>query len=730
MRFAPVRGVLNPAAALTTPGAAPARRRPALPWLAALLVLLAATGCVSFPGRRYAMDKIAVSGNETIDDADVLEHIASRESPRFFGLFPGVMFDYEVFDRYVLERDLQRIERYYRSRGFYRCHVRAGRVSSSGNRRVSVEIVIEEGPPTLIGRIDVHGLEGLAPELAEDAQREVTRALSLGDRFEEEAFDLATEDLQRLLADNGHAFVRVKRAADVDITRDLVSVGFWVEPGPVVRLGEISIEGLGNIPEDQIRRTMRIEPGDLYSLSDLQSAERSLLDLGVFSAASVKADLESEARPKGDTTRPTSVPIRVELQTSRFRSVHLGGGLQVDSQRTDLHLVAGWEDRNFLGGLRNFLVEFVPGGVFYPTRLPDLEPPERLLPQARLRFDFRQPNFIEAITAGVLRAQASVSPVLLSSEQDPEAPILGYRDLRASGGLERSLYWKLFGSLTHNVQVNNPFTYYGELDPTLGTVVVSYPELSLRLDARDAKLAPTRGVYAAATVQVAGVGGDARDFKAQPEVRGYIPLGGRYNLALRGSFGLLFASNYGSTIPVNAYTGDFGTDRAAAVRDIQLMYLRGFFAGGPGSNRGYALREIGPHGAVPFYNPGQTTAEFVGSCDVAAGGDLPENCNLPLGGFTLWEAAAELRFPLFGDLRGALFVDTADASPYELDFRFNRPHLSAGLGFRYATPVGPVRLDVGYRIPGLQAPQSNDEYTPGDILGLPIAVSFGIGEPF
>lgn len=716
-----------------TSRAAPARRRPALPLLGTLLVLLIATGCVTFPGRRYAMDKIAVSGNDAIDDADILEHIASRESPRFFGLFPGVMFDYEIFDRYVLERDLQRIERYYRSRGFYRCHVRAGRVSSSGNRRVSVEIVIEEGPPTLVGRVDVHGLDGLSPELMEDAQREVTRVVSLGDRFEEEAFDLATENLQRLLADNGHAFVRVKRAADVDITRDLVSVGFWVDPGPVVHLGEIEIKGLGSIPEEQIRRTLRIEPGELYSLSELQSAERALLDLGVFSSASVKADLktgQSAPRPKGDTMALTTVPIHVELETSRFRSVHLGGGLQIDSQRTDVHLVAGWEDRNFFGGLRNFLVEFVPGGVFYPTRLPDLESPERLLPQARLRFDFRQPNFVEALTAGVLRAQGSISPVLLSSERDPDAPILGYRDLRASAGLERSIYWKLFGSLTQNVQVNSPFTYAGELDATLGTVVVSYPELSLRLDNRDAKLEPRRGMYAAATVQVAGVGGDARDFKAQPEVRGYIPLGGRYNLALRGSFGLLFANNYGDTIPVNAYTGDFGADRAAAVRDIQLMYLRGFFAGGPGSNRGYALREIGPHGAVPFYNPGQTTAEFIGSCDVPPGTAVPDNCNLPLGGFTLWEASAELRFPLIGDLRGALFVDTADASPYELDFRFNRPHLSAGIGFRYATPVGPVRLDVGYRVPGLQAPQSNDEYIPSEILGLPIAVSFGIGEPF
>src|SRR5690606_16708745 len=144
--------------------------------------------------------------------------------------------------------------------------------------------------------------------------------------------------------------------------------------------------------------------------------------------------------------------------------------------------------------------------------------------------------------------------------------------------------------------------------------LVSYPELFLRLDARDDRLEPTRGAYGSATLQVAGVGGDARDVKVQPEVRVYVPLGGRYTFAARGSFGLLFADNYGSTIPDNAISGLAAADDASIVRDIQLMFLRGFFAGGPGSNRGYALREIGPHGRVPFYNPGQTSDAFEGRC--------------------------------------------------------------------------------------------------------------------
>jgi outer membrane protein insertion porin family/translocation and assembly module TamA len=109
---------------------------------------------------------------------------------------------------------------------------------------------------------------------------------------------------------------------------------------------------------------------------------------------------------------------------------------------------------------------------------------------------------------------------------------------------------------------------------------------------------------------------------------------------------------------------------------------------------------------------------------------VPGNCDLPLGGFSLWEASVELRFPLLGPLRGALFVDAGDVSPYQLSVRWDRPHLSPGLGLRYATPIGPVRFDVGYRVPGLQAPASADESNPDELLGLPLAVSIGIGEPF
>jgi outer membrane protein insertion porin family/translocation and assembly module TamA len=219
----------------------------------------------------------------------------------------------------------------------------------------------------------------------------------------------------------------------------------------------------------------------------------------------------------------------------------------------------------------------------------------------------------------------------------------------------------------------------------------------------------------------------------QPEVRGYIPIpANRLVLAARAKIGLLFPFNYSETLVSNVETGlpPPGTSRADWVRDVQVTFLRGLFSGGPSSNRGYALREIGPHGVVPFYNPGQTNAEIATSCALDSPTFSDASCDLPLGGLTQWEASLELRYPISGPLLGAVFADAADVSPERVDFRLNRPHLSVGLGVRYDTPVGPIRLDIGYRLPGLQAGDAPDEGVPVETFGLPIALSFGIGEAF
>jgi len=90
----------------------------------------------------------------------------------------------------------------------------------------------------------------------------------------------------------------------------------------------------------------------------------------------------------------------------------------------------------------------------------------------------------------------------------------------------------------------------------------------------------------------------------------------------------------------------------------------------------------------------------------------------PIGGLTLWEASIELRFPLtfLAPLGAVVFLDSSDVRPERLDYRFDTPHLAPGVGLRYPTPVGPVRLDLGFRV--LEAlGQERPQGTPPELFG-------------
>jgi outer membrane protein insertion porin family/translocation and assembly module TamA len=412
----------------------------------------------------------------------------------------------------------------------------------------------------------------------------------------------------------------------------------------------------------------------------------------------------------------------VQVLPGATTGLRLGAGVELDVTRADVHGVLGWEQRTFLGGLRTLAIEEHPSVTLFPTAIPDFHVPTRLLPGHRATLSLRQPGFVEARTVGTLTAEQSIYPVIIPPLNPDARIILGYREIQGAFGPERTFpLLRLTVSTTYHVRASYPFTYLGPLDPELRRVLVSYPDLSARLDLRDDPIRPHAGLYVSGDVQYAGgiFGGDAADVRVLPEARVYVPIGRTVTLATRGTIGLLLPRNYGqslSTFP-------------PSVHDLQILYFRGFFSGGADSNRGYGLRDIGPHGVAPFYIPGSVAAARA-RCSAGSPTYDDRLCQVALGGLSLWEASAELRFPILGPLGGVTFVDASDVSATRLDLRIDNPHVSAGVGFRYDTPVGPVRLDIGYRVPGLQRAGHGPEPWVRDFLHMPIAVSAGLGEAF
>jgi outer membrane protein assembly factor BamA len=730
------------------------------PWFRALAVAIGLVACSKIPPGRSAIDSVRISNTREIGAGDVEEALATQASPKFLFLFQGVAYDYEVYDESVLQRDMARIERFYRSKGFFDAHARVAHVLQLKDNHVRIEIVVDEGPPTVNRRITIVGLETVPKRVADAAVAAARRALVPGARFDEESFKSSEAAVKKALTDRGYAYAEVDAQGEADVGQHALDYGFRVTPGPVATFGSINILGLdpdGNgprkaeVPETAVLRAIDIRKGAPYSTAAIDSATQALLDLGVFSAVKIVPTLPE--RPPADAV----VPLTVNVAPTRLRQITLGGGAEIDEIKTDIHAIAGWEDHNFLGDLRDFNVTVKPGVVLYPIRINNWNGALKPLPEAWVKTELRQHGFLEARTSAFIRPQFNIFPLLVEVNPPPDIPVVGYREVKAPIGVDRT-FKKLYVSFDYTFQMEDPFAYVQKLDPSLETIFLSFPELVVHLDLRDSAVRPHEGIYLASTMSVAGgiFGGTATDARVQPELRTYVPLAHGLTFATRASVGFLGAANYGRdwygqlerSPQTSAATGATATPpqqaaRTQLERDVQVMYFRGFFSGGPATNRGFPLLGVSPHAVVPFLNPATAAQQVKFSCDPTQPGfneDAASRCFLPAGGLSLWEFQNEVRIDISGALSGAAFCDMSDVSPFALDIRLDHLHLSCGLGAAYDTPVGPLRLDVGYRIQPLQVVGYRSEAaaaaadpvngTQPTILGLPLALSIGIGQAF
>lgn len=716
--------------------------------IALSLSLLLALGCQApLPVGRDVVTNVDFVDVTKVDEDALEDGLATAESSLapgicrdvafgvpFIGVCEGV-FEYQTLDETILARDLERVERFYRARGYYEAKVSAARVIREDDHHVRVVIKVVEGEPVTIADSDIKGLERLPPDVALAAFAEFTRRMEEDRIFDEKEFEDAAQAIGDLLGDAGYAFAKVTRKAKVDIATHSATVVFEVAPGEVARYGKVNIVGLESIPEGPVRANLDLEEGRRFSRRELTDARDALMNLGVFASVEIRED---KSKPKTGT-----VPITVVVRESSLRTIRLGGGARFDVLRLSNHLRIGWEHKNFLGGMRRFSIEARPGVTYFPTRIGRLDSPTRLLPENRVHTEIRQPAIFAGRTTGFLSGDYGIFPLLypLPDDADPEEErIIGYHEVKASTGVERAFFsHRLFLTPSLNWQANFPFTYQGDVPLGLEQVRVAFPELLALLDFRDDRISPHKGVYLSTSFQVAGFifGGTVSDVRVRPEARAYYPLSKRVTLATRVVTGFLFPYDYGGTLDPSNPTARSNPTDPAVIRDQHKLLFRAFYSGGPNSNRGYPFRGVGPHGPVGFLVPtGRDCSldRIKSNGDPVTVDDLPGACIRPLGGLTLWEASMEVRFPIAGPVFGATFVDASDVTRNVGEIRFTVPHISVGPGLRYVTPVGPVRLDVGYRIPGLQQLGEVDlerqEGDPGTVLGAPIAIHIALGESF
>jgi len=702
-------------------------------------------GCAAKLRERTVSDvRLIETSRSEVDLDDALSGLATAAPRKLL----WVERERDVYDANLVARDVERVERFYRARGYYDAKVVATRVESVGERQVEIEVHITPGPRVTVRKAEVEqtGLLSLPPDVS--FKYKELPPLKTGVPFDETLLDQRKRALEVMLKESGFAYAKVRVSATVDLNARAADIMTELKPGKRARFGEIRIAGLKQIPEDKVRAALSIKQGDQYSEAEQEDARQALGDMQLFTRVDVTPDLSN---PDAD-----AVPVLVTLQEDQLRKLVLGGGTVIDALKLEMHLRTGWEHKNFLGGARRLTIDVTGGVDLFPWRLENLntlQTPPKPFPVLTANVKLEQPALFNGRTRGSVQAGYSMRPVLyaLTGGDPKDEVVIGYHKPSGQLALDRSfLGQRIWMKPSYNLQAQIPFNYQN-LPDNLSTVWISYPKLEAIFqtfagDIFEDKNKRDLALSFRNSLEIAGMklgqtrilGGSVSDIKIEPEVRFLLPLrakrrdpeqkAGDVTLAGRVKFGFLLAPDYGSTLR---------TDQAAAIAagedkvnvDQQKLLSRAFYSGGANSNRGYAPMAISPHGPVGFLVP--TTI----NCVVNAGKD---ECIRPLGGFTQWEASLELRYAGLYPITIVAFADAADVSRDIGRLQFQYPHLSVGPGVRYESPVGPIRLDFGIRVPGAQAwgksglptdPPGHGQERP-DFFGLPAAVQLAIGDAF
>jgi len=707
-----------------------------------LLLLIALTGCATIPEGRYGIARLRLRGVEALDGRALRSCLATKERERVelnlgasaeptcgeppfdagrlrLPLWRWPWTPWPVYDRNVFERDLARIERWYRARGYYDARVLAAtfqppaatdddRTRDSDGRplcepegegegcRLEIEVSVHEGDPVRVRTLALEGLEPLSPQL----QRRVQGSwkLEVGERFDEALYDRSKSAMLRVLHNAGYGCAAIgpseaqPQPVVIDPEARLADVRLRVDPGPPAHLGVIRVVGNEDLSEEVIRAVADLSPGDSFTNDRLQEAQHFIYSLGAFSNVDVTG--EPRRGPDGECTGEVDVTIRVS-PGRRFR-YGVGGGVlagtytvgqeETDVRQWDIHALGFVEHRNFLGGLRRVRFELRPRLIFQPSGGSPVANPR---PGVDVRLQMQQPSFVESRTNLVSNLRYELGP-------DPN-DLFFRHTLNVPITLHRAFF---DGRLS--LSAGPSFDLFRVWRRVSEAPVADFELLMLQADAqidlRDDSRRPTRGLFTSLGLQVARF--LSWDYvRVIPDVRLYAPLGNRVVLAGRFRLGVMHISRAAD-----------GLDAVSAELGPQLYRLR---SGGASSHRGFLPGYLGD----PPSSSGDPDAPFQRNS----------------GGLRRWESSLEVRLRVSEDFGLTFFADMGDVNR-EPRFRFDYLHLALGGGLRYDTIVGPLRFDIGLRVPRAQIVGSDapDAGTRVRLFGLPIRGAFHltIGEAF
>src|SRR5215471_7791244 len=611
-------------------------------------------------GPRKKIEEIEFRGNKHFGAEELQQHVEASEA----GLLSRGRYE---------DTSIKLLTAFYESQGFNQVEVTPTFMPLSGTG-LMLTFDVDEGPQDVVADFQIKGNTVPITKLAPGGLR-----LGPGKPFSQTAMDEDRSKIVSSYLDRGYLTATVHQTAEpLPSDPHRFQVLYEITEGPQVLTGRVVTLGREHTQQALIEHDVAsLKPGAPLVESELFASESRLFAHGVFDWSQVNLRRRISSQEEED--------VIVKVHEAKRHDIEYGIGFQMTNR----------------GGT-------VPDGRVAVPGLPEFRIPstfvtdEETIAGPRASFQYTRSNVrgrAETMTVGALYAPLErtvqfdyINPqfrwtkwravVEAAADYNKQNPIFTSRQLLATFQLEHPLDEKNRQSVTLRYslsRVNLTNLEIPELVPPndrntrLSTLAASYIR-----DTRDNAIDAHKGTYAS--------------FEADANPR---------FLGSSTTFTRFLAQNayYRELKPNWIWTNSVRAGLLVPTRGDKIPISQRFFTGGGSTLRGFPLNGAGPQNAIPACsNPSD-----------------PATCALievPIGGVQLLLINSELRFPLriIKRLGAVAFYDGGNVFDSTLSHQlFNLRYTnSVGLGFRYQTPIGPIRVDIGRNlnpVPGINPTQ-------------------------
>jgi outer membrane protein assembly complex protein YaeT len=604
-------------------------------------------------GQRQKLEHIEIHGNNYFTTGTLRERMILQ--PASFQFRRG------RYSETFRSRDEGSIADLYRSNGFRDVRVTSTVEKSYKGKKnqLAVTFTIDEGPQWIVSKLDITGVHRM------DADTLRGRLMS-GSGQPYSALNVASDRntiLTLYYRDGFPKAVFQWRASPAGTPHEVV-LHYDIVEGPQEFVRNVIVTGLRNTRRSLVDREISLHEGDPLSPVAISSSQQRLYNLGIFS--NINSGIQN---PDGNVDYKN---VLYDFTEARRYTVNVGVGAEI--------------------------ARFGPtaSNLSTPSGSTGFSPRLSLNVSRLNMFGIGHTATFSGIASNI-RQRAGLSYIApnLGDVQGRDLTVTGLYDFSrdistfASRRQEVSAQFSERLSKPTTLRVQMSYRRVSTSDIVIPTLLV--PQLlepvrigmlsaNLVQDRRDNPSDPHSGIYN--TID-AGIStkylGSQRDFlRVLGRNATYTRIGSKLVLARQTQLGLIK--------PYNLPPGVTSSDA--------IPLPERFYGGGEATSRGFPWNQAGPRDIGTPAGPGAAETQPTG---------------FPLGGNALFFNNVELRFPLIGDnIGGVLFEDAGNvySTFSHISFNARQPNLqdfdymvhAAGVGIRYNTPVGPIRVDLSYSI--------------------------------